>query len=96
MFSQPKQEEPAQKRQRTVDQVPSTTQVPRVNPDDTTRMGQASITTVQEALGFSNMPAAAHELAVILQFETSYELVSGLLEDYKKCQKEWHKSTRIK
>ena len=33
---------------------------------------------MQEALGFSDIPAAAHELAAILQFGTSYELVEWL------------------
>ena len=34
--------------------------------------------TVREALGFSDIPPAAHELATILQFGTSYELVEWL------------------
>ena len=33
---------------------------------------------MQEALGFSDIPAATHELAAILQFGTSYELVEWL------------------
>ena len=33
---------------------------------------------MQEALGFSDIPAATHELAAILQFGTSYELVDWL------------------
>ena len=36
------------------------------------------MTTVREGLGFSDIPPAAHELATILQFETSYELVEWL------------------
>ena len=34
--------------------------------------------TVSEALGFSDIPASAHELTAILQFGTSYELVEWL------------------
>ena len=33
---------------------------------------------MQEAFGFSNIPAATHELATMLQFGTSYELVEWL------------------
>ena len=33
---------------------------------------------MQEALGFSDIPTAAHELVAILQFGTSYELVEWL------------------
>ena len=79
-YPQPEIEEPAPKKQKTKDQVPLSASLPRVNPDDTTRIqkGQASTTTVQEAMGFSDIPAAAHELAAILQFETSYELVEWL------------------
>ena len=79
-YSRPEQEEPAQKKQKTNNQVPSSTQVPRVNPDDTTRIqkGQASTATVQEALGFSNILIAAHEQTAILQVDTSYELVEWL------------------
>ena len=68
------------KKQKTNEQVPLTASVPRVNPDDTSRIqkGQASTTTVQEAMGFSDIPPAAHELAASLQFETSYELVEWL------------------
>ena len=39
--------------------------------------GQSSITTVQ-VVGFSDIPPAAHELATIVQFGTSYELVEWL------------------
>ena len=67
-FPQTKQE-PAKKKLRTADQVPQTTQLPHVNPDDTTRIqkGQSSTATVREAVGFSNITPAAHELAAILQ-----------------------------
>ena len=34
--------------------------------------------TVREAASFSNIPPTAHELAAILQFGTSYELVEWL------------------
>ena len=56
------------------------TQVPRVNPNDTTRLqkGKSSVTTVREAITFSDILPAAHELAAILQFGTSYELVEWL------------------
>ena len=36
------------------------------------------VTTVREATPFSDIPPAAHELAAILQFGTSYELVEWL------------------
>ena len=79
-YSRPEQEQPAQKKKRTNDQAAQSTQIPRVNPDDTSRVqkGQASTATVQEALGFSDILTATHELAVILQFGTSYELVEWL------------------
>ena len=69
-----------QKKQRTDDQATQSTQIPRVNPNDTTKVqkGQSSITTVREAVGFADIPPAAHELAAILQFGTSYELVEWL------------------
>ena len=56
------------------------TQVPCVNPNDTTRIqkGQSSVTTVREATAFSNIPPVSHELAAILQFSSSYELVEWL------------------
>ena len=34
--------------------------------------------TAQEALGLPELPPATHELATILQFGTSYELVEWL------------------
>ena len=83
-------EEPASKRQRTNDQEPVTTpdnptqaeQPPTTsgNPDRPTQpqRGQPSKVTSQAAQGFSDIPAAAHELAAILQFGTSYELVEWL------------------
>ena len=79
-FPQTQQEEPAQKKQRTDDQATQSTQIPRVNPNDTTKVqkGQSSITTMREAVGFADIPPAAHELAAILQFGTSYELVEWL------------------
>ena len=51
-----------------------------MNPDVPTQnqRGQPSTTIVQEALGFSDIPVVAHELAAILQFGTSYELVHWL------------------
>ena len=66
------------------------TQVPCVNPNDTTRLqkGKSSVTTVQEASAFSDIPPAAHELAAILQFGTSYELVEWLPIDYRRCRRE--------
>ena len=79
-FPQTQQEEPAQKKQRTDDQGTQSTQIPRVNPNDTTKVqkGQSSITTVREVVGFADIPPIAHELAAILQFGTSYELVEWL------------------
>ena len=53
---------------------------PHVNPNDTSKVqeGQSSGTTVREATVFLEIPPAAHELAAILQFGTSYELVEWL------------------
>ena len=43
---------------------------------------------MQEALGFSDIPTAAHELAAILQFGTSYELVDWLAKSLAEVS-EW-------
>ena len=74
---QPENDEPEPKKQRRNDQGPSSTPV---NPDVPieTQRGQPSTTIVQEALGFSDIPTATHELVTILQFGTSYELVDWL------------------
>ena len=40
--------------------------------------GKTSVTNVREATCFSNIPLAAQELATILQFDRSYELVEWL------------------
>ena len=71
-YSRPEEDESTPKKQKTNDQVPSSTQE---NLNKTTQRGQPSTTTVQETLGFLDIPAATHELAAILQFRTSYELV---------------------
>ena len=78
-------DESASKRQRTKEQEPSITPV---NTEVTTpvnmcvptqlQKGQSSKITTREAHGFSDIPPAAHELAAILQFGTSYELVEWL------------------
>ena len=63
------------------DSVPiTTTMEPRVHPNDTSKIqeGQSSVMPVREATAFPEIPPAAHELAVILQFGTSYELVEWL------------------
>ena len=65
------------------DSVPiTTTTEPRVDPNDTTRIqeGQSSVRTVWEATAFPEIPSEAHELVVILQFGTSYELVEWLVK----------------
>ena len=79
-FPQPWQKVSAQKKRRTRDQATQPTTVPRVNPNDTTRIqeGQWSITTVREATAFPEIPLAAHELIAILQLGISYELVEWL------------------
>ena len=79
-FPQTGQKEPALKRRRTEDQTTQTTTEPRVDPNDTTRIqeGQSSVSTVREATTFPEIPPAADELAIILQFGTSYELVQWL------------------
>ena len=51
-----------------------------MNPDIPSQLqrGQPSKITTQATLRFSDIPAAAHELAAIMQFGTSYELVEWL------------------
>ena len=51
-----------------------------MDPDIPTQLqrGQPSKVTSQAAQGFSDIPAATHELAAIMQFGTSYELVEWL------------------
>ena len=78
-------DESASKRQRTKEQEPSNTPVvtevtTTVNVCVPTQLqkGQSSKNTTREAHGFSDIPPAAHELAAILQFGTSYELVEWL------------------
>ena len=53
---------------------------PPVNSNDTSRVqeGQSLVTLVREATTFPEIPPATHELAAILQFGTSYELVEWL------------------
>ena len=53
---------------------------PHVKPNDTSKVqaGQSSVTTVREATAFPEIHPTAHELAAILQFGTSYELVEWL------------------
>ena len=72
------------------DSVPiTTTTKPRVDPNDTTRIqeGHSSVSTVREATAFPKIPLVAHELAVILQFGTSYELVEWLARRLQKVSK---------
>ena len=51
-----------------------------MNPDIPTQLqrGQPSKVTTQASQGFSDILAAAHESAAIMQFGTSYELVEWL------------------
>ena len=72
---------PESDRPTPTESVPVTaTTEPRVNPNDTSRVqaGQSSVTIVREATAFPEIPPVAHELAAILQFGTSYELVEWL------------------
>ena len=77
-FQHTDQEEPARKKQGTEEQ--QTQAEFRVNPEDTSqiRKGKSSFMTIQETQGFLEIPPFAHELAAILQFGTSYELVEWL------------------
>ena len=53
-----------------------------VDPNDTSRVekGKSSIMTPREALGLPELPPAAHEMASIMQFGSSYELVEWLAQ----------------
>ena len=79
-FPKPQQEEPTQKKQRTEEQISKPTHVPRVDPNNTTKIqkGQSSVTVVWEATAFLDIPPTTNELAAILQFGTSYELIEWL------------------
>ena len=57
--------------------------------------GKSSVTSPREALGFSEIPPAAHELATILQFVTSYELVEWLAHRLQEVSERMHKNTTI-
>ena len=79
-FPQTRQKKSAPKRRRTEDQTTQPTTEPRVDPHDTTRIqeGQSSVSTVRETTTFPEISPVAHELVVIQQFVTSYELVEWL------------------
>ena len=46
--------------------------------DDKIQKGKSSVSTVREAIRFFDISPTAHELAAILRFKTSYELVELL------------------
>ena len=81
-YQQPDEEAPTAKRQRMDTQSHQTNEEGRVNPNDTSRVekGKSSIMTPKEALRLRELPLAAHELAAIMQFGTSYEVVEWLAQ----------------
>ena len=78
------------KRQRMDTQSQQTNEEGHVDPNETSRVekGKSSIMTTREALGLSELPLAAHELAATLQFSISYELVEWLAQRLQEIS-EW-------
>ena len=70
------------KRQRMDTQSQQTNEEGRVDPNDTSRVekGKSSIMTPREVLGLPELPPTTHELAAIMQFGTSYEVVEWLAQ----------------